>query len=229
MEPIGTEDSIVSTYSEQPLVCDIITEVENSLSQDSQDKILDLILIYLNSGGPSEHRERQNALGSSNDFIHNILQILDRKTSPTKTRRKVFTILQLLCHFDENDRYSGNNENITRLGDNKRSKIIVAALTIHISNAEIVRTHYIPLLAEILKMHSLTEGFIALEIMHFLYHQEESADIIYIGCDVIRIMGLYNSRNFDELISAGAAEALIGAVNVHIDNPKVVAEGCEVR
>ena len=229
MESVGTEDSNVSTCSEQPLVCDIITEVENSLSQDGQDRILDLILIYLNSGGPSEHRERQNALGSANDFIHNVLQILHRKTSPTKTSCKVFTILQLLCHFDENDRYSGNNENIRRLGDNCRSKIIVTALSTQISNAEIVRTHYIPLLAEILNKHGLTEGFIALEIMHFLYHKEESADIINIGCDVIRIMGLYNARNFDELMAAGAAEALIGAVNVHIDSPKVVAEGCEVR
>lgn len=208
---------------------DIIRELGNTLTEDRQNKILDLILVYFNSGGPSEHQERQNVVGSASDFIRNIVEIINKTTSPTSTCHKVFAILQQLCHFDENDRYSGNNENIRRLGDSGRSQVIVAALSYHIWNAEVVRTDYIPLLAEILEKHGLTEGFIALEIRHFLHNQEESEDVIHMGCDVIRIMGLYDSRNFEYLLSAGSAEALIGAVLVHIESPKVVAEGCEVR
>ena len=189
---------------------------------------LDAILAFIDGEGRWMYTMRQQVLGSATGLLANILSIFQSEKSDPKCCLKVLETLLKLCHYNSNDRYSGNVENIKKLGAAGACSMVVKILRHHVAEATASVSTYEWMLRGLLKKYKGIDDCISQEIIQYLYDEDTNIGIAQCACDFIRILGWCNSANTSILISSGACEVIVGAVRIHSKNCFVAVEGCEV-
>ena len=189
---------------------------------------LDTILAFIDGEGRWMYTKRQQVLGSAVGLVANILSIFQSEESDPKCCLKILETLLKLCHYNSNDRYSGNVENIKKLGAAGACFMAVKILRHHVAEATASVSTYKWMLRGLQKKYDGIDDYISQEIIQYLYDEDTNIGIAQCGCDFIRILGWCNSANTSILISSGACEVIVGAVRIHSKNRLVAVEGCEV-
>ena len=204
-----------------------VAEIAEALKHNHCLKALENIITFIDGGGRRRYMDRQDALGSAEGLITNILIKFHKESQHSAYCSKALATLLKLCHYNSNGRYSGHLQNIKRLGAAGACPSVVKALQVLVSEAISAASVYNWILKECSEKHKL-DDFVIHEIGQFLFDEKKNIEIVQFGCDVIRILGWCNPENTSSLVCSGACEALVGAIKVHRNCGRVVVEGCEV-
>lgn len=211
-----------------------VNEIADALDRSVRLKIgimnaLDTILTFISCEGRWMYTKRQQALGSSDCLITNILVIFLTERSNPRCCLKVLETVRKLCHYNSNDRYSGNVENIKKLVASGACSMVVMILRLYVAEAIAAVSTYKWILRGLSEKYSGIDDCVKGEIGQFLYDEKINMEIAQYGCDVIRILGWCNTANTSFLVAAGACEAVVGAIQIHYTSSSFIVEGCEVR